>query len=78
MGPDILRNVLKDCIIFDVWAACVFSNFYLKQKQRNSVWSFTENSIFIFFHGRILSRYSRITTFKTSKDLTLQKITKTH
>ena len=67
MGPDILINLLEDCIIFVALAARV------KQKQRHSVWSFTENAIFISFHGIILSRYSRINTFKTSKDLTFQK-----
>ena len=76
IGPDILINVLKDCIIFVVWAARIFSNFYLKQKQRHSVWSFTENAVFISFHGRILSRYSAINTFKTSKDLIFQKYQK--
>ena len=64
--------MLKDCIIFLVWAACVFSNFCLKQKQRHSVRSFTENAIFIFFQGRILPRYSGANKFKTSKDLTFQ------
>ena len=51
-------------------------NFYLKQKQRFSIWSFTENANFISFHGRILSRYSEINKFKTSKDLTFQKLQK--
>ena len=67
------RNVVEDCIIFLAWAACVFFDFYLKQKHRYSVWSFTENVNFISFYGRILSRYSEVNKFKTSKDLTFQK-----
>ena len=52
IGPDILMNLLE--IVF-VWGAWVLFNFYLKQKQRFSVWNFTENSNFISFHGRIFS-----------------------
>ena len=33
IGPDILMNVLEDCIIFLIWAACVLLSFSLKQEQ---------------------------------------------
>ena len=48
-------------------------SFHLKQKQSFSIWSFTENANFISFHGKLLSRYSEINKFETSKDLTFQK-----
>ena len=56
-------NMFEGCIIFLVWVAYVFLNFYLKQKQRYSVWSFNENPNFIFFHGRIWSGYSEANKF---------------
>ena len=56
---DTLINGLEEGIIVLIWAAFVFSfNCYLNQKQRFSVWSFTENTSFISFHGEICSRYS--------------------
>ena len=36
ISSDILMNVLEDCIIFLVWAACVLFSFYFKQKQIQS------------------------------------------
>ena len=48
------------CLIFILSKSC-------------SVWSLTENINFISFHGRILSRYSEINKFKTSKDITFLK-----
>ena len=30
IGPGILMNVLKGCVVFLVWAACVLFNFCLK------------------------------------------------
>ena len=48
-------NVLKGCIIFLTWAARFF---YLKQKQKFSVWSFTENASFISFDMGSWSIYS--------------------
>ena len=51
IGPDILIKV----VTFLVWAACVLFNFYIKQKQKFSVWSFTENATFISFHEGIWS-----------------------
>ena len=33
IGPHILMNVLKVCIIFFIWAACVLFTFYLNQKE---------------------------------------------
>ena len=51
IGPDILIKV----VTFLVWAACVLFNFYIKQKQKFSVWSFTENATFISFHEGICS-----------------------
>ena len=56
-------NVLEDCIIILVWVACDLFNFYLKRKQRWSVWSFNENAYMISFHGRVLSGYSEINKF---------------
>ena len=56
-------NVLEDCIIFLVWAACVLFSFYFKLKQSYSVWSFNENANFISFHGRSLPGCSEINKF---------------
>ena len=47
-------------------------NFYLNQKQRFPVRRFTENTNFISFYGRILSRYSGRSNLKIRKDLTFQ------
>ena len=47
IDPDILINVLEDCIILLTWAAWVLFNFHLKQKQKFSVWSFTRCFCFI-------------------------------
>ena len=63
ISPDILVNVLEDCIMFLAWVARVLLNFYLKQKQMYSGWSFNENANFSSFHGRILSGYSEINKF---------------
>ena len=71
--PDILMNVLEDCVIIFAWAALTLFTFYLKQKQRCLIWSFTENVNFISSHGKTLSRYLEINKFKTSKNLTFQK-----
>ena len=60
IGPDILTNVPEDRIIFLIWAALILFSFYFKQKQRFSVWSFTENAFFISFHEETWSRYSEI------------------
>ena len=50
-----------DCVgKFLIWAAWVSSNYYLKEKQRFSVWSFTENTSFIPFLGGIWCRYSEL------------------
>ena len=56
-------NVLMDCIIFLILADWVLFNFYLKQKQRCSVWNL-ENVSLISFHGVIWSRYSEISLEK--------------
>ena len=66
-------NVLEDRNEFLTWVAWALFNFYLKQKQRFSVWSFTENDSFISFHRGIRSRYSEISKFKRSKGLSFQK-----
>ena len=50
IGPDILMEVFEDYIIFLICAFWVLFNFYLKQKQWFSVWSFTENTSFISLH----------------------------
>ena len=64
ISPDVLMNVLEECIILLVWVACVLFNFYLKlKKQSYSVLSFDENANFIYFHGRILSGYSERNKF---------------
>ena len=51
-------------------------NFNLKKKHRFSIRSFAENALFISFHEGIWSRYSEINKFKTSKDLSFQKLQK--
>ena len=47
--------VFEEYIIFLIWPAWVLCNFYLKQKQRFLVWSFTENTSFNSFHEGIWS-----------------------
>ena len=44
-------------------------NFYLKQKQKFSVWSFTENASFVSFHGKIWLINSKINKLKLRKNL---------
>ena len=46
---------LKTTFLFFIWTASVLFNFYLKQQQRFSVWSITENASFISFHEGIWS-----------------------
>ena len=55
IGPDILMKVFEGYIILLISAGWLLFNFYLKQKQRFSVWSFTEITSFISFHEGILS-----------------------
>ena len=55
IGPDILIKVFEGYIILLVSEDCLLFNFYLKQKQRFSVWSFAEITSFISFHEGILS-----------------------
>ena len=55
IGPDILIKVFEGYIILLVSEDCLLFNFYLKQKQRLSVWSFAEITSFISFHDGILS-----------------------
>ena len=76
VGPDILMNVLEDCIIFLIWAALVLFNFCLI-KNKFLVWSFTKNGSFISFHGGICSRYSEINECQISR-LTFPEVTKAH
>ena len=74
IGTDIfLINVHEDHIEFLTWAAWAMLNFYFKQKQRYSVWDFTDNASFISFHSGIWSRYSEIKKFKRSKGSSFQK-----
>ena len=42
--PDILTKVFQYCTTLLIWATWVLLNFYIKQKQRFSVWNFTENT----------------------------------
>ena len=50
-GPDILIKVFGDNIIFLIRTAWVCLIFILsKKKKKNSVWRFTENTCYIFFH----------------------------
>ena len=55
IGPDILVKVFEGYIILLISADCILLNFYYKQKQRFSVWSFAEITSFISFHEGILS-----------------------
>ena len=55
IGPDILMKVFEGYIILLISAGWLLFNFYLKQKQRFSVWSFTEITSFISFYEGILS-----------------------
>ena len=56
ISPHILMKVFeKTTFSFFIWAAWVLFNFYLKQKQSFSVWSFTENASFISFYEGIWS-----------------------
>ena len=55
IGPDILMKVFEGYNILLISAGCLLFNFYLKQKQRFSVWSFAEITSFISFHEGILS-----------------------
>ena len=73
IGHGVLINVLEDSIIFLIWAAWILFDFYLKQKQGFSVWSFTENDFFIPFHGGIWGRYSELNKFKIRKYLFFQE-----
>ena len=73
ISPDILINMFEDCIVFIIWAAWAVFNFFLTQKQRFLVWSFSENVSFISFHGGIWSRYLEINKFKSSKCFSFQK-----
>ena len=69
-----MMNMLKDCTTFLIWAARFYLNFILiSNKQKFSVWSFTENASFISSYGiYFLSRYSKINTYEISKNLFLQ------
>ena len=73
IGTGIFWNVLEDRTEFLTWAAWALFNFYVKQKQRFSVWTFTGNASFISFHRGIWSRYSEINKFKRNKGLSFQK-----
>ena len=55
IGANILMKVFEDFIVFLIWAAWVVFNVYLKQKQRFSVWWFTENAASISFNEGIRS-----------------------
>ena len=56
ISPHILMKVFeKTTFSFFIWAAWVLFNFYLKQNQSFSVWSFTENASFISFYEGIWS-----------------------
>ena len=57
IGPDILMNVLEDYIILLLWTAWVLFDFYREQKQRFSVYSFTNYASFISFHEGLWSTY---------------------
>ena len=63
ISPDILMNVLEDCIIFLIWVACTLFNFYRKQKQTYLVWKFNQNANFISIYRRIFSGYSEVNKF---------------
>ena len=66
MGHDVLMNVFEDDIVFPIRADWVLFDFYLKQKQKFSVWIFTENTSFIHYHAEMWGRYSEINKFKIS------------
>ena len=55
IGPDILMRVCEGYIILLISGGWLLFDFYLKQKQRFSVLSFTEITSFISFHEGILS-----------------------
>ena len=55
IGPDILMKVFEGYIILLISAGWLLFNFYVQQKQRFSVWTFTEITSFISFHEGILS-----------------------
>ena len=55
IGRDILMRVFEDYILFLIFAVQALFSFYLKQKQRFSELSFTENVSFIPFHEGICS-----------------------
>ena len=64
IGPDTLMNVLEQWNMFLIWTV---QNFYLKQKQRFLVRSFTENVSFISFHKGIGSRYLETNKLQSAK-----------
>ena len=55
IGPDILMRVFEGYIILLISGGQLLFDFYLKQKQRFSVLSFTEITSFISFNEVILS-----------------------
>ena len=63
-GPDILIKVFEGYIILLILAGWLLFNFYLKQKQRFSVWSFTEIISTISFHEEISSITKNTKKFK--------------
>ena len=73
IGPDILMNVLEDCIIFLIWTACVLLSFSLKQEQVFLVYSLTKNTSFISFHGKTALGTQKYISFKKRKDLYFPK-----
>ena len=71
IGPDILVNVLEDCIVFLICATRVLLNFILgKNKGLERYWKHVS---FIIFNAGICSRCSEINGLKISKDLSFQK-----
>ena len=60
----ILIDLFEDCAVYLIWTAWVLFDFYLKQKQMFSVWSYSNNVSFISFHGAIWCRYSEINNLK--------------
>ena len=64
IDPDILMNVLEECAYILYLGSLHFVSFYLKQKQKFSVWSFNENTFFFSIHGRIWSKYTKVNKFK--------------
>ena len=75
IGPDILMNVLEDCIVFLNWVAWFCLTFILKAKTTIfSLELYWKCLLLISFHRGIWStRYSEINKFKLSKDLPFQK-----